>query len=178
MVEGLTVEELARLKAIAEKATPGPWVTGYWSGQCHIDHKHGGAHGGCVYDYELNRADDDFFGRCVVSAMTRESEICGTSDYGPIATREDAIFVAAFNPQQALALITQVERLTAERDEARASLFHARQSTLTEGCRADTLAAENERLRTALIEIGRYGFSQDATTQIARTALAAGEPAR
>lgn len=23
---------------LSEKATPGPWVRGYWSGQCHIDH--------------------------------------------------------------------------------------------------------------------------------------------
>ena len=146
MTAPLTAEDLARLREIAEKATPGPWSD---------------------FDSKCYPSDPDD-GDAYVFATDKKGCVDQIAQYMLDA---DARFVAAFDPTAVLALISQVEQLTKERDEARKELAECRTQArwlsdeieerrrratwLSDEIekhedRADTLEKEVERLRGAL----------------------------
>jgi hypothetical protein len=72
--------------------TPGPWFVGDWSGQCHIDHRHG--NGDCKYDYAISHGDE--WDRCVSAGSPGNPiTLIGWNDYGPILSAADARLIAA-----------------------------------------------------------------------------------
>ena len=98
--------DLNKLKELAEKATPGPWKSGYWSGQCHLKHEHG--RGVCDYQYSFVEPTDDYGWDTICMADEPIQHITTTSEYGALS-RDDSSYIAALNPQVALALIEVVE---------------------------------------------------------------------
>lgn len=87
---------MARLDEIrerVEKATPGPWFNGNWSGRCFEDHEHRG--GVCKYKYEkvLSGDREDWFSK-YVSAAKEGVQLIGSDDLGPILNIDDATFIA------------------------------------------------------------------------------------
>lgn len=107
----MTEKELILIELLADKATPGPWFAGYWSGQCHKDHGIGRMrHPGppeCVYDYTKNEESDHFI-RYV--GAPNKVQLIGGDDYGPILSGYDAAFIAATR-EAVPALIAEVRRL-------------------------------------------------------------------
>lgn len=81
---------LDEIDARANAATPGPWLDGEWSGQCHLHHQHGhGANPPCKYDYTLDK------GTGCVSLHTENQELIGWKASGRVLSRPDATFIAA-----------------------------------------------------------------------------------
>ena len=101
------------LRRLAQKATPGPWFAGAWSGQCHINH--GGIHPGppaCRYDYLKTEA----YG--FVSAEQPGVTIIAETTNGVSMAGRDKGFIAAANPAAVLALLDRIEALEKQVGEA------------------------------------------------------------
>lgn len=80
--------DFAWLEEIIKDRTPGPWVTGYWSGQCNFPHQH--SRKNCKYQYSLVR---DWTDR-IVNKETPITIVNTTEEYGTM-TKEDARFIAS-----------------------------------------------------------------------------------
>ena len=94
----------------AEKATPGPYFNGYWSGQCHMKHAHGS--GQCKYEYK--KVIDADFAASYVCAAEENKELVGGDDWGSILSLNDGRYFAAADPTT----ITALCRLLLEYHEA------------------------------------------------------------
>lgn len=74
--------------------TPGPWFIGSWSGQCFLEHEHGGKN--CRYEYRLDTSIPEY--KRVVSCGDEHKpmEIIGWNDYGTVLKNtSDANLIAA-----------------------------------------------------------------------------------
>lgn len=128
-------DRLKEIRERLEKATPGPWLKGSWRGQCKKSHYHGGE--SCKYDYTLDAS------AACVSTATENQELIGYDDYGPVLGDNDAEFIAHAREDIPF-LLSEIERVTAERDEARKFYGPA-------GLRAvSSYIDERDRLRQAL----------------------------
>lgn len=121
-----------KLKELAERATPGPWV---------VDAQQSGA----IFNIESESGD-----LCI--AMSQENPASTRLEMNE-QRRVNAEFIAAANPQAILGLIAEVERLRADTSSMRGSLNAYSKSTkklVKDGTRAakerDRLKAENEAL--------------------------------
>lgn len=76
---------IERLRELEGKATKGPWENCYYGGQCRKDHQHN------VKDchYELFKVEKEE----IVSGAGK-FELIGWNDYGPILSKENALFIA------------------------------------------------------------------------------------
>jgi hypothetical protein len=92
-----TLDELEKL---ARGATPGKWVQGMVSGQCHMKHAH--SPDVCQYDYRIN-ADREYERRQI--SIPPNITLIGTDERGPILSERNAAFIAAANPETVLALV-------------------------------------------------------------------------
>lgn len=113
--------DLAKLRALAEAATQGPWRQGMVSGRCHKPSHSKGAHSGprgtdpCVYDYKI--VCDDELTECYV-AVEPNVTLIASDDNGPILSRENAAFIAAANPAAVLSLLDELARIRRLAEEA------------------------------------------------------------
>ena len=87
----MTYLERAALRALAEAATPGPWI--HWAGTHLVIRKHSGA----------KQAED--LRICEVSLHTRNDE-----------SRHNTAFIAAANPAAILALLDEIVALQSRLD--------------------------------------------------------------
>lgn len=85
-----TTDILNTIRKRIDAATPGPWHSGSWSGQCHIKHPHGV--GACKYEYTLDR---EFKNSIVSNFNSRHINVVTTTDeYGAMAD-VDSEFIAS-----------------------------------------------------------------------------------
>lgn len=114
-----------RLRALAEAATPGPWVRGWWTGQaesnCECDRKgpllgkrpqndYPGA--GPYHFHESDFHEDEH----QISGLAPScEEVAGNYDYeeGGIIKSADAAYIAALHPAVALAIADLIEQVEA-----------------------------------------------------------------
>lgn len=82
-----TEKYLSEVKARAEKATPGPWFSGYWSGFCNKKHIHGA--GDCVYTKTI----DNEISHHTVSSDEGTEVVTTTQEYGALL-KNDSMFIA------------------------------------------------------------------------------------
>lgn len=106
-------KDIDALLALAEKATPGPWIQGMVNGRCRIKHEHG--RGSCSYDYTIST--DDEYERHFVSIAPNVTLI-GSDDNGPILSKSNAAFIAAASPDVVIALCKRVRDLESALAEA------------------------------------------------------------
>ena len=94
----------AELRRLAEAATQGEWSYGDWSGQCHLKHYHG--NGNCKYEYTLHvgRGTNLVLKNEPITLVTSTDEYCALS-------KENAAYIAAFNPAQVIALLDRIKEL-------------------------------------------------------------------
>lgn len=92
----MTAVDHAELKRLAEGATPGPWNNS-------------------------GRSVDDFDAECMMRMEWIANGAADDDDDLNANVENDAAFIAAANPAVVLALLSEIEGLKAERDEARAS---------------------------------------------------------
>lgn len=117
----MTRDDQAKLRALAEAATQGPWRQGMVSGRCHKPSHSKGAHSGprgtdpCVYDYKI--VCDDELTECYV-AVEPNVTLIASDDNGPILSRENAAFIAAANPAAVLSLLDDLARIRRLAEEA------------------------------------------------------------
>lgn len=105
--------DLSAIKTRLEAATPGPWIYGSWSGQCHLNH-HPHGQGECIYTYTLQ--DES-----CVSLPKENRELIGWNAYRTILNKQDAQFIANA-PTDIANLIAEIERLQAKQDVAVSTL--------------------------------------------------------
>ena len=85
---------LAELRALCERATPGPWRVGSPDYRCvKHDAPHPGEKSGCEYTFQ-GWHGGDYFDRHV-STVTPPAELIGSTESGPMLTQDDADFIAA-----------------------------------------------------------------------------------
>lgn len=92
--------ELNELRKIAEAATPGPWKA-----ETHCAYTEDKYH--AVYSVDAGDSP-------VISQLG-----CGCCDVGLEVSKPDAAFVAAFNPEAVLALLSRLEQAEQDRDKLR-----------------------------------------------------------
>ena len=90
----MTLPNLSALRALAEKATPGPWKTASGKGSASVRTEHP----------EYN---------CAIYLNVRTCEI----EESVKRWQSDAAFIAAASPDVVLALLDEIERLNQERDD-------------------------------------------------------------
>lgn len=111
MTNEITSEELQRLKALALRATPGPWE----SNSIHSEGEYGsdddGGYGFTTYEVT------DGSGLCIMGCLNNDDGAVHVGDDGHAwddVAKRDAAYVAAANPASILALIAKVESLAAD----------------------------------------------------------------
>jgi hypothetical protein len=88
----MTPDRIKHLRALADDATPGPWLNGTWRGHCNVpDHVvgHHGETSPCVYDFEMLPRP----GYVVTSEPN--TYIVSSDDYGQVLSDQNAAFIAA-----------------------------------------------------------------------------------
>lgn len=118
----MTIESVeARLRRLAEEATPGPWVRGWWSAQ--VESKCNCAHKGALLGKRLQAEypgagpfhvhESDFFpDEHRISGQPPEcAQVAGNYDYeaGGIVDEANAAYIAALSPSVVLRLAAIVE---------------------------------------------------------------------
>jgi len=110
-------DKLRAAKVAAEKATPGPWLKGGWTGQCFMNHLHG--RDVCSYEYKLNTTSSEV-------SIEPNITLIGYNDHGPVLSDKNATHIAAMNPSFTLELIERYEALEGKLEKAREALtFYA-----------------------------------------------------
>ncbi len=109
----MTDEQLREIEERANAATPGPWHAGYWSGQCHMKHKHDPRI--CQYDYTLQTRKGDSF----IGVVNDEREtVVGVSYDDLVVSEADNQFIAHAR-EDIPALIAEIRRLSLYEQEFR-----------------------------------------------------------
>ena len=94
------------LESKAKAATPGPWKPGHWSGQCHMDHRHG--RGNCDYQYTFVEPAPDNCGWSTICMSNEPVQHITTCDeYGSLS-KEDSKYIASASPDVVLKLLAVV----------------------------------------------------------------------
>ena len=126
--------KIEELKLLAEAATPGPWVS----------HPKG-------YYGAVCRADDQYDLVAVTHGQRRNNVLANEA------------YIAAANPAAVLQLISEVERVTKQRDELLVELKHASELVNDWGEYATNymqgkhgLVADLDRLAAAIAKVERY----------------------
>ena len=95
------------LESKAKAATPGPWKPGHWSGQCHMDHRHG--RGNCDYQYTFVEPAPDNCGWSTICMSNEPVQHITTCDeYGSLS-KEDSKYIASASPDVVLKLLAVVK---------------------------------------------------------------------
>ncbi len=136
-ISGLLSEaDLAEIEKRAAAATPGPWVEGYVTGRCHLDHEH--TRGECRYDYRLETSAR---GQIASLALTRD--VLTTTKYGLPSAADVAFIAAARTDVPALAAHVRVLersrdgwRADAEREAGHAAYWRERMAAMVGAVRA------------------------------------------
>jgi len=141
---------LDRYHALEAAATAGPWVEGVSSGQCHINHKHGGDD--CIYDWTIRPESG------CISAVDPIVDLVGYDENGKILSDGDAALIAFLrNTAPKLArLKAAVDRLHLSGDAViqRMSSFEPLSPVVPEVVEAN---AASEELRAACAELDGEG---------------------
>ena len=103
------------LESKAKAATPGPWKPGHWSGQCHMDHRHG--RGNCDYQYTFVEPAPDNCGWSTICMSNEPVQHITTCDeYGSLS-KEDSKYIASVSPDVVLKLLAVVRAAIVLKDE-------------------------------------------------------------
>lgn len=76
----MTDEEIKRLRELCEKATPGPWFAGSWSGRCYVNHLH--SREICEYEHTKDTSGEN--SKCVSIDNDLYMGLIGWDDYGTV----------------------------------------------------------------------------------------------
>ncbi len=178
----MTDDELDRLDALAQAATPGPWLQGMWSGRCERpDHSvpHPGAPE-CTYTQYLRTYPQALRYVSVAPNVT----LIGGSDEGPWLDAPNAAFIAA-SREAVPALVAEVRRLRVElaileavadsidieREEAAATLPRLVKAAPMMLAALEAHEAVLEQTRACVDSIGRGSSASDEVRQEASNQL-------
>jgi len=152
MVETLSTERVAEIRALAEKATPGPWESDSMKSEGSFgvgEETYEGFNAFKVMDEKGNTICDTL--NSDMGEVHVEYDEDGATAWDEIG-RRNATFIAALDPQTVLALLASHEALRAEVERLREENAVARN---TNGSQQNELIGLYDQLTTACTEAAR-----------------------